>query len=456
MLTDVFLALGLALSPATQLRIAAIPLGPGEVCLLIWLALTVPAKLATGGFALTNAAKHLLAFWAMFAVALAIGYVTAAVLNDKQDPKLVLHDVIAYPLLAAVSIAASADPEAKQRLWRVAWLCAGAGTVCLLLQGLGAAHIVNMLAPDPWYWERLRGWSQNPNQLAFFCLFLLYLALHLLGQSATAAGRFAALVCLLAAACTGYLTQSDALRIAFAAGAMAFLAVRVHAIWHHPGGDLTLTPALAWYGVLVLPLAVLASVLLLPEASTSLNGSLASLAKNGGVDAASEAQLRYELWQEALDRGIESGFLGLGPGPHLPIPASISDARQLENEPDNLDHPQLNGTANFEAHNTFLDLLTQGGLLAVASFVWLILTDLQRTVRKNLAGMAALLVSLCVFAITGFVARQPVFWFAIAFSLVCADTVTFRLAGQPTTATWPRNAVNGLVRPHLSTNGGLI
>jgi len=67
------------------------------------------------------------------------------------------------------------------------------------------------------------------------------------------------------------------------------------------------------------------------------------------------------LWRQAIDRGLESGMLGLGPGPHLQIPPSIVAGRVSTGaEPVNIGHPIQNGTANFEAHNTILDLFTQG------------------------------------------------------------------------------------------------
>ena len=49
--------------------------------------------------------------------------------------------------------------------------------------------------------------------------------------------------------------------------------------------------------------------------------------KNGGKEAAQETDLRLQLWQEAVDRGLEAGMLGLGPGPHLPISVPIVAAR---------------------------------------------------------------------------------------------------------------------------------
>ena len=419
MITDLFLALGLALSPASQLRFAGLPLGPGELCLVLWLLLMPLQRLQAGKIVSTLPLRQLLGYWTLFGMSLAIGYIAAAVIGDSQDTKLVLHDAIAFPLLAAVSIASAVDPGAQIRLRRVAWLCAGIGTACLLMQCFNAVNLFNLFAFDTWYWDRLRGWSQNPNQLAFFCLFLTLLSLHLMEQASNPIGRVAALVCLVTAGVVGYLTKSDTFRVAFAVGLLIFIMIKSQVQLSRRGSDEHfLGPVLAWYGVICLPLALLAVLMLLPQSTRQAAQSVLWLAKDGGQQAASEADLRYTLWQEALDRGLESGLLGLGPGPHLPIPPSIIAARQSEIEPDNLEHPQLNGTANFEAHNTYLDLLTQGGLLAVANFMWLAFSALAQTYRTRLAGLSALLVGLGVFAMTGFIARQPVFWLAISLSLV--------------------------------------
>jgi hypothetical protein len=41
---DALMAVGLLLTTATQLRLPGSPLGPGEVCLVIWIALTLIRK----------------------------------------------------------------------------------------------------------------------------------------------------------------------------------------------------------------------------------------------------------------------------------------------------------------------------------------------------------------------------------------------------------------------------
>jgi len=62
-------------------------------------------------------------------------------------------------------------------------------------------------------------------------------------------------------------------------------------------------------------------------------------------------------------------MLGLGPGPHLPIPAALLVGWGASSEPINVQHPTPGIAPNFEAHNTLLELFVQGGLLAVASFL---------------------------------------------------------------------------------------
>ena len=76
---------------------------------------------------------------------------------------------------------------------------------------------------------------------------------------------------------------------------------------------------------------------------------------------------------------------------------------------------------NFEAHNTLLDLFTQGGLAAVASFGLLVAGGMRRTYRANLAGLTVLLGGLAMFSMFHLIVRHPVFWFVIALCLVAGS-----------------------------------
>jgi len=441
MMTDFILALGLVMSPSSQLRLAGLPVGPGELCLVAWLlfALVHPSRRKTEPVA--PALRRLRWFWIALGLSLAAGFVTGAVTGDAQDTSLVLHDLFAYVLLAAVSMTSVIDPSARQRLDNVAWLVAVLGTGSLLLQLLQAWGILATFALDPWYWDRMRGWSQNPNQLAFLCCALALLSLHLMEQAGTGGAKLLAGVCLILPVWVGYLSKSDTFRFAVLAGIAVFVMMKLAHWLKADRGVLGLRSAFAWCIALCLPFSVLMAPLLISAQTVQ---AVLSLTKNGGEQAAVEADLRFTLWQQAVRRGLDSGLLGLGPGPHLEIPAGIIAARQVELEPANLDHPKINGTFNFEAHNTYLDLLTQGGGLALASFAWLIGAAFLTARKAGTAGLAAMLFGVAVAAVTGNVVRSPLFWFAITLCLVRLEHHQRLAATRPRPAIRQRTAARGL------------
>ena len=180
--------------------------------------------------------------------------------------------------------------------------------------------------------------------------------------------------------------------------------------------------AFAWIAILALPLVLVSSVPFGYSLAVEARGLADDLAKGNERDTEKTAQIRLQTWQNALDRGVGSGMLGLGPGPHLPIPALILEGRQdPSNEPKYIAHPEANGTPNFEAHNTLLDIFTQGGLLAVLCLVWLVAATFLLTSRLKLDGLTTLLCGLTMFSIFHLIIRYPIFWFAIAICLVAAQ-----------------------------------
>jgi O-antigen ligase len=418
---DALLALGLLLSTASQLRISGSPIGPGEICLVIWLFLMLGREVGRLGPPLTPALSRLLIFWLLFALGESLGAMTGFVIGDKHDPQWVLHDVMAYPLLAGVSCLSVVEPNAGPRLHRVAALLVVLGTTSLAVQLANAQGLFAMPPIDPWYWDRLRGASANPDQLALFCAALALTALHLIETAARTSLRIAAVACLAIAAFAGKLTGSDTFTIVIVVAGPIFFAIKVRTWLASSAGNLTFRAAFAGIVVFALPVMLAAAVPLALGTAFGTEQLVAGLAKNGGKEAASEADLRLELWREAIGRGVESGTLGLGPGPHLNIPASLVGARQSEHEPEMLQHPVPNGIPNFEAHNTVLDLFTQGGLIAALSFLWLVTTALLMAYRARSAGLTTLLAGVILFGMTTLIVRQPLFWFAIALCLVAAE-----------------------------------
>jgi len=416
MSVDWFLALGLLLSTASQLRPGSSPVGLGEVFLVAW-SLPVLWRQIASGAVMTPALSVLLRFWSAFVFAESLGYATGLALGQPTDPQWFLHDIMAYPLVAVVSCLMGLQTATTLR--RVAWLLALSGTVSLAGLLAAAGGLVRIASMDPWYWDRLRGWSANPNQLALLCAALALVSLHLADTSAGRRERVGAVLCGILPVVVGRMTGSDTFTLMILAAGLVFLGLKLQVWLRSPARALEPRVALALLFFIAIPVFGVSLLPAVLSGPADTGGLAMGLMKNGGKEAHEEADLRLALWQQAVTLGFESGMLGLGPGPHLAIPPSLINARATEaGQPGNITHPENNGAPNFEAHNTILDLFVQGGLLAAASFLWLLGTAILYGWRGGLAGLATLLGCLAFFGMTNLIIRQPLFWFAIVSCLV--------------------------------------
>ena len=440
LIRDVLLTLGLILSPASQLRPEGGSVGPGELCFALWLALAVIRNFGRLDLALTSAPLRILAFWLLFAVALSIGAMTAFLLGVRNDPALLMHDIKAYILVAGVSIFCVLEPMAETRLRRVAWLLATLGSAFLALQLAQALGLIAIARIDPWYWDRLRGWSENPNQLALVCIVIGFVAFHLGETSQGIGARLTALSCAVLAISAGLMTKSDSFLLVLAIGFSIIAALKL-GIWirlnqRQPG----VRSALAWLIVLALPILSVVAAPASYLASDRLEGIKRDFVQNNRDRMEHDIPDRLALWKQAVDRGVESSMLGLGPGPHLvwieTASVDLGDIHAYER------HWSEDPAPNFESHNTVLDLFTQGGLLAVVVFSWLCVSTFLMTARASLVSLATLLCALGVFSVFHFIMRHPLVWFVIALCLVSATSAR--------RSPWPE--VRGVIRRRPSAH----
>jgi hypothetical protein len=430
MFRDGVLALGLLMSTASQFRPGASPVGVGEIFLVGWLLLMFYDQLTYRDRALTSALSILLGFWGAFTFAECVGFITGLALGNRADPQWLLHDIMAYPLVAVVSCLLGL--ETAFRLGRITRLLAIFGSIALAIQIANAAGVVAIPTVDPWYWDRLRGWSANPNQLAFLCAALTLSSLHLADIAGDNIERLVAILCMILPFVVGRLTGSDTFTLMLLAAAALFLGAKLAMSLRMPGSQLQPRVACALILVIAIPLLAASTVPASLFMSTATGNVAMGLMKNGGKAAHEEADLRLELWKQALERGFSAGMAGLGPGPHLAIPSSLVKARASEaGQPGNIQHPENNGAPNFEAHNTILDLFVQGGILADLSFFWLLGTAVSYSYRGRLAGLTTLLCGLTLFGMTNLIIRQPLFWFAIV-SCIVAGTSRMPAPGEAT------------------------
>ncbi|MGH7074246.1 MAG: O-antigen ligase family protein [Gemmataceae bacterium] len=392
----------------------------------MWLLLMLGHQIARRGTPLTPALGRMLLFWSLFALAQSIGTMTAYIIHDRHDPVWFDHDILAYCLVGAVSCFSVIGPDAGARLHRVAWIVAAVGSASLALQLAGAYGLIGVALSHPWYWDRFRGWSENPAQLAFVCLAIGLLALYLVETAVGHGRKVAAIAFIILPIFVGLLTKTGAFTLSLALTIPIVAALKSWTWLTSSEPRMMLRASLAGIIVLALPLTVLAAI----PFSTAVAGHTITIAddlsKDHGKSRGKEAALRFKLWREAWSRGVHSGMLGLGPGPHVAIPPSIVVGRAGEAGRTNVSpHPQVNAVPNFEAHNTPLDLFLQGGLIAAFCFFWIATSALSRAWRARSAGLVAVLCSLLVFGMLMLIIRYPIFWFVIALCLT-ADFGPYR------------------------------
>ena len=223
---------------------------------------------------------------------------------------------------SACSIAATM--EADRALRQTLWLLLAFWNIALVLQISAGWGFISLPSVDPWYWDRFRGWSENPNQLALNCAVLTPLSLHL-GSVVQGPGPHRRTIQLPAVLHRRPADQEryipdcdDGYHRALSDTAVAELVELARA-------QISLRFAIA---VLVVAAIVPLSLSLTPYAvatATNVESMAISLTKDHGGEATkATANLRLQLWGDALHSGLESGSLGLGPGPHLERPNVVN------------------------------------------------------------------------------------------------------------------------------------
>ncbi len=395
---DVLLALGLLLSTATQLRPGGSPIGPGEICILLWLG-AVFARRIGRPITASAATYPVIAFGLVLILSESAGFMMGMAIEPFFDVPSIVHDVVAYTFLISATVIISIEMKDDRRRMRVAWLLSSSGALALLLQLGDAKGWVDVPGIDPWHFDRVRGWSEDPNQLGFVTAFLVLLAVYLAARSKRIVEASAAIFCCAVALVTGVLTKSDTFTVCIATATLVFLLITCRNWLLAPRGSPR--AAVACIGLLAAPL-VLAAALPFTSAFTSAGETYSEdlYYKDNQGDT------RLMLWKEALEKGLDSKLVGMGPGPHL-----VKKAFKRP-PPD-----------KFESHNTPLELFTQGGLIASLAFIAFAGWAVFQTCRAGINSLAALSCGLLVFSLFHFVLRHPIFWFGIVLCLLEADRV---------------------------------
>lgn len=398
----VLIAVAVLLTTATQLRPDGIPVGMGEILLVVWMLwriLVVAVNpISSGRY---DAAQLLIVFWLIFmsvlVLALAISYS-----RGTWDEAGAAHDFIALILSAVFSVLlvqSFADQNRARIFCRSLFLASAIVLVLLLLLAAGRGTVFGV---NPWYAAfRFTGWSLNPNQLGLLLAPLPFLSIWAL-QSGTES-KAVKTVGLSVLVVAGVLCLSDALFLSWGTAGVFLAGVYWLKSIARRGG----TRKLAFLTVVLLPSVMLVAII---WATTGLIGQIVEVAV-GAYENRGQGSLRLLIWSHGYEAFSESPFIGHGPGSFAGIAGAFD---------------------GFEAHNTFVDIATKSGLVGLSAYVSLILAIHVRLLRTGQFLLLGAFASVTVFSIFHYVLRQPIYWAVVvvclrfAYGHVSARSGSFR------------------------------
>jgi hypothetical protein len=385
----IWIALGLSLTTATQLRFAG-SIGLGELMLVGWMLFAILRLFSyPHRYSLKPATKAFLLFWLVAFAALGTGLLIANSAGVMAEG--FYHDAIAFVftfiflITFSLSISSATHENAQKVLLTF---------VSMTIVPLVVMFFLPSLTPfvDPWYEEsRFLGWTINPNQLACVLITLPFLSLYLRTQVVS---RYLKLWCLLLLAGSliiGVGADSDAMMVGWVAGIGVLVLLRVYrSILNYATQQRMVTLGYtANLFITVFVLLILVSALDDSETGNFFTNLYDSL-NHKGQQAGNQGDDRLNLWRYGLQAVRTSPLFGLGPGPHSGFTAPFLDV---------------------EAHNSFIDWASSAGMVGLIAYVSLLGWIIWHTWQQGSDIMIAAVVAAIVFTFFHFVLRQTVFWF---------------------------------------------
>jgi hypothetical protein len=389
-----WVAWAVILTSATQLRAAALPIGPGELLLAAWLVFFGFLVLSGQRVFLGSVFRVLLVYWLIATLLLALGTLVALHLH-KLDWQNWLHHAIALALqasftcLLAIRLPGQGDDDYYLLVARAALVACFVCGVGLLTLALVAPSMGSI---QPWYGYRFRGWAENPNQIALLVLMMPFIGWHLLRRSRGWRPKLLYGLAILGCVWVGLATWSDGLRVAWmgSLGGVGFL-LWCRAFRRSSGWQMYLTHVTVPALLLVLGFGLGAQLLERFEATT-----------HDVYSEGDQGDIRIAAWMNGLRAIAYSPLVGLGPGSYSGLLAPFQ---------------------GFEAHNTYIDWGMSTGLLGVALQLALLAWVAWRAWRARSFALLAGFGALFIFSIFAYTLRQPIYWLILV--------LTVRLSEQP-------------------------
>jgi O-antigen ligase len=378
-----WVAIGITLTSATQMRLSSLPIGPGEVMLCIWMLFSLIKVLIVKQHLITPILKYICLFWLVGFTSLTFGLLIADSRNLKSTTWH--HDYFAFCFLFVFSICLTNSSFFYSQIQKMFDYVVGFSILSLSTIFLFPSSISFL---TPWYeGVRFLGWSQNPNQLALLLCTMPFLAIHILLSNINILSRLKYLILIILCFVIGIATQSDALFFAWIVGFTVNIFLNLYLfITNKFLFKRYIKPEIKIICIAIM--VVLSTIILLICVEGSYQGIHSASANV--YDEGGQGSLRVTLWKNGLTAIFSSPLFGLGPGAHSGSTAPFLD---------------------FEAHNTLIDWGSSSGIVGIIAYISILGWIAWQVWNKQSFIMLSAIVSLMVFSSFHYVLRHPIFWF---------------------------------------------
>lgn len=375
--------LAIVLTTATQLRSSNenTPVGLGELLLLVWIIVSFKSIFKKH----PKSSSPLIFFWILTPLLLTIGSLVSLAKGVITE-QILLRNALAY-ILAGFSCvlflkAPNLPNRYKQAMYLVPSFLVSAHILFLFLPGFS-----NAVGIDPFFGEfRFTGWSRNPNQLALaFCL-IPFMCLINIQQTSYKLIKILFGFMMIVSLFIGLATGSDGLRFSWVLGSIIISLWVIYKSIN--SSDNSVKGFLRRLLYIAFSIAIILTLYVLYDRFDFL-GYASDIAQSGDQDA-----IRYTLWKNGIEAAMESYFIGLGPGSFSGLSSHFEE---------------------WEAHNSFVDWLTNAGIIGLLSLCFLYLVLMKRYFRSKQIILFSACFVLLVSSFFNFYLRHPIFWYFMSY-----------------------------------------
>jgi O-antigen ligase len=384
-------ALGITLSGATQLRFGGAPLGPSEIILGCWIFFVILLFLRGVPFKPSEAFFGLLVYWLIAWGLLGLGALIS--LYTNRISREAGHDMVAFLyvsvlfLLLSLNFGGGRGSDFHWYLARTFFLfnATSAGlllAIAMVTPGLGPVGF--------WFGPRLRGWAENPNQMALAMAAMPFLGWLVLQRTSRLFGKVACVLGLVVSVVAGFATQSDGLRAAWVASFGAVSAMLYFRV--------TLRGTSRWLLIshaAIPAVFVIVGVFYGEAVVEKLDDISEGVYAEGG-----QGDTRLTAWRNGLQAMSQSPLLGFGPGSYSGLLGPFED---------------------YEAHNSLIDWGMSTGLVGIILHLVLWGWCLRRALRYRSTAPVGMMVALIVTVTFGYLLRHLYYWIVLLLVLTLDD-----------------------------------